>query len=261
MVDRFESNTGNHMWAGDLARGVFSRPNPVDSLETGPCALRDGRVAFTFSSVGVAGDIYVSAAHGAGSPEPWVKSANVKHVNQCSPDGRFLIYDDHNGGQGQDLWVLPVDPPASGPRQPIPFLVTAADETFGQFSPDGKWVAYSSDETGRREVYVRDFAADRVPAVGAGKWLISTEGGDKPRWSRDGHELYYLSLDSKLMAVRVTRVPAFEPGIPIPLFDVETTGFMPYDVSSDGRFLVNTPNAASAAPITVILNWMTELKQ
>lgn len=62
------------------------------------------------------------------------------------------------------------------------------------------------------------------------------------------------------MAVPVARAPAFEPGIPMPLFDVATTGFMPYDVSSDGRFLINTPNADSATPITVILNWFVELK-
>jgi len=50
------------------------------------------------------------------------------------------------------------------------------------FSPDAKWIAYSSDETGSREVYVRDFVPDRVPAVGAIKIRISTDGGDKPRW-------------------------------------------------------------------------------
>ena len=157
-----------------------------------------------------------------------------------------------------------MDPPASGPRKPIPFLTTSAHETSGQFSPDGKWVAYSSDETGRREVYVREFAPDRVPAVGAGKWLISTTSGDKPRWRHDGRELFYLALDRKMMAVPVRLAPAFEPGIPVPLFDVDFTGFVPYDVSADGRFLINTPIAASAmtsSPITVILNWTSLLKK
>jgi Tol biopolymer transport system component len=264
MVDRLESNS-RHIWAGDLARGVFSRPNPGGSEEVGPCALPDGRVAFTYSPPGTVGDIYMSAANGAGPPEAWVTSKNVKHVNHFSPDGRFLIYDEHNGAQGQDLWILPMNPPASGPRKPIPFLTTSADETFGQFSPDGKWVAYSSDETGRREVYVREFAPDRVPAIGAGKWLISTAGGDKPRWRHDGRELFYLALDRKLMAVPVKPAPPFEPGIPVPLFDVDFTGFFaPYDVSADGRFLINTPLATSAmtsSPIIVILNWTAGLKK
>ena len=100
-----------------------------------------------------------------GAPEPLlVKSPTVKHPNGFSPDGRFLIYDDHTA-QRQDLWILPIEPPPGGERKPIPFLVTQADETFGQFSPDGKWIAYSSDESGRREVYVQGFAPDRVPAA------------------------------------------------------------------------------------------------
>ena len=149
-------------------------------------------------------------------------------------------------------------------RKPIPFLTTPADETFGQFSPDGKWVAYSSDESGRREVYVRGFAPDRVPAVGPGKWVISTAGGDKPRWSPDGKELFYLAPEGKMMAVPVKTTPAFEPGIAVPLFEARTAGYVPYDVSADGRFLINTPLAAEAdatAPITVILNWAAGLKK
>ncbi len=110
----------------------------------------------------------------------------------------------------------------NGERKPIPFVVTQADETFGQFSPDGQWIAYSSDESGRREVYVQGFAPDRVPAAAGGKWLMSTAGGDKPRWSRDGKELYYIAPDRKLMAVPVKLGPPFQPGIAVPLF--ETTG-------------------------------------
>ncbi|MCU1382751.1 MAG: serine/threonine protein kinase [Acidobacteria bacterium] len=263
MVDRSESNS-SHMWAGDVARGVFSRPNPGGSEELSPCSLPDGRMAFTYSPLGTAGDIYVSAANGTGVPEAWVKSENIKHVNQCSPDGRFLIYDDHNGTQRQDLWILPVPAPGSRPGKPIPFLASSADETFGQFSPDGKWVAYVSDETGRREVYVREFAPDRSPAVGAGKWLVSTAGGDKPRWRHDGRELFYIAPDKKMMAVSVKPAAVFEPGLPEPLFDVETTGFAPYDVGADGRFLINTPLAASAiaaSSITVMLNWTAGLKK
>jgi hypothetical protein len=73
-----------------------------------------------------------------GSPEPLlVKSPTVTHPNHISPDGRFLIYDDHTAQGRQDLWVLPLDPPQGGERKAFPFLATQADETFGQFSPDG----------------------------------------------------------------------------------------------------------------------------
>jgi eukaryotic-like serine/threonine-protein kinase len=95
--------------------------------------------------------------------------------------------------------------------------VTPADETSANLSPDTRWIAYSSDESGRREVYVQGFVPDRVPAAGSGKWQISTAGGDKPRWRRDGKELYYIDLDGKMMAVPVkSTATTFEPGSPSP---------------------------------------------
>jgi hypothetical protein len=151
----------------------------------------------------------------------------------------------------------------SGDRKPLPFLTTAADETFGQFSPDGKWVAYSSDESGRREVYVQGFAPDRVPAAGPGKWVISNAGDDKPRWARDGKKVYCIGLEGTLMEVPVKLGPPFEPGTAVPLFQTRVTGFLPYDVSPDGRFLINTvkDSGRQASPITVVLNWQEELKR
>jgi eukaryotic-like serine/threonine-protein kinase len=178
----------------------------------------------------------------------------LKHPNSWSPDGRFLIFDDHHPTRRRDLYVLPVDR-----REPIPLIVTDADEAPGVFSPDGKWIAYSSDETGSSEIYVRDFAPNRVPAVGAVRIRVSTRGGDKPRWRRDGTELYYIAPEGRLMAVRVTRAPTFGMSTPVSLFDVRVPkgSFFPYDIASDGRFLVDaldSPADSSAGP-TVVLNW------
>ncbi|HEY2017434.1 MAG TPA: hypothetical protein VGH38_28205 [Bryobacteraceae bacterium] len=56
----------------------------------------------------------------------------------------------------------------------------------------------------------------------------------------------------------------FEPGIPIALFDTHTAGYLPHDVSPEGRFLINTPVSAtgeSAKPIAVVLNWTASLKK
>jgi Tol biopolymer transport system component len=251
-------------WTADLSRAIFSRLNPGDGSENAPAVSPDGHVAFSSTLNGAIGDLYWMAAGGLDAPEPlFVKSPTVKHPNGFSPDGRYLIYDDHTA-QRQDLWILPIEVPPGGERKPIPFLVTQADETFGQFSPDGKWIAYSSDESGRREVYVQGFAPDRVPAAAVGKWQISTAGGDKPRWSRDGKELYYIAPDRKMMAVPVKVGPPFEPGVALPLFETRVVGFFPYDVSADGRFLLYTPSEAEAAassPVTIVLNWQAELKR
>jgi eukaryotic-like serine/threonine-protein kinase len=252
-----------HVWTAELARGIFSRLLPGEGNESSPAVSPDGRIAYSSTLDGAIGDLYLAAAGGVGSPEPLlVKSPTVKHPNHFSPDGRFLLYDDHHSTQRQDLWILPIEPPSGSERKPIPFLVTQADETAGQFSPDGKWIAYSSDESGRREVYVQGFAPDRVPAAAVGKWQISTAGGDKPRWRRDGRELYYVAPDRKMMAVPVKTSPVFEPGVAIPLFETRLVGFLPYDVSADGRFLLNSVSdtaPASSSPVTIVLNWQTEL--
>jgi serine/threonine protein kinase/Tol biopolymer transport system component len=260
LVDRAEPDGTYRGWIGDVARGVFSRIGTEAINEAAPIPLPDGRIVVSHTMKGGQSDLYVL---GAGQPEAWVQSPNVKHANDVSPDGRYLIYDDHNGAPRQDLWVLRIPPPGTAPEKPIPFLATAADETFGQFSPDGRWVAYSSDETGQREIYVREFLPTANPAAGAKKWLVSVGGGDKPRWAKNGKELFYLSPGSKMMAVPVKTAPQFEPGIPVALFDVIASGFSPYDVSADGRFLINTPpppGGESNLPIVVVLNWTAGLK-
>ena len=111
---------------------------------------------------------------------------------------------------------------------------------------------------------MQGFAHDRIPAAAVGKWQISTAGGEKPRWRRDGTELYYIALDRKMMAVPVKIGPTFEPGVAVPLFDTNVTGVIPYDVSADGRFLINTINEAgspTASPVTIVLNWQAGLRR
>jgi dipeptidyl aminopeptidase/acylaminoacyl peptidase len=257
-VLRTEATGVNKGWTIDLARGVFSPLNPGPSSETPRAISPDGRVALTVVS-GPSSDIYIRRAGSAEPAEPLVKSSLVKHPNDWSADGKYLIYDEHTATAHQDLWIVPME----GAHTPIPFLATPADETSAAFSPDGKWIAYSSDESGRRDVYVRGFAPDRNPAATAAQWTVSVNGGDKPRWSRDGKELFYIATDGKMMAVPIKSGPAFEPGVPTPLFDTRVTGYMPYDVAPDGRFLINTmpADATSRSSLTVVVNWFASLEK
>ena len=88
-----------------------------------------------------------------------------------------------------------------------------------QFSYDGKWLAYTSDinEPGKFEVYVMSFPAGDV------KQQVSTDGGGQPRWRRDGKELFYRTLDNRLMAVDIALGAKIEPGVPHLLFTSPTT--------------------------------------
>src|SRR5450432_2279989 len=104
---------------------------------------------------------------------------------------------------------------------PAPFANTEFNEQQGQFSPDSRWIAYVSDESGRPEIHVQAFP---VPAGGGSKTLVSRDGGTQPRWRRDGKELFYVSLDGKIMAVDVSGEQAFKTSVPKSLFQVPIYG-------------------------------------
>ena len=150
--------------------------------------------------------------------------------------------------------------PLGGDRKPFPFLQTPFTKARARFSPDGRWVAYQSNESTRNEVWVAPF-----PKADS-KWLISTAGGDYPRWRRDGREIFYLDPDNRLMAAEVDgQGAAFKVGAVKPLFTINSPNQQyAYDVSTDGqRFLVNTfpEQQDTSTPITVVMNWQAALSR
>jgi eukaryotic-like serine/threonine-protein kinase len=163
-----------------------------------------------------------------------------------------------NPRTGLDIWVLPL----FGDRKPFPYLETEFQENEPKLSPDGRWLAYRSNESKRSEIYVVSF-----PQPG-GKWPISTTGGQEPVWSRDGRELYYYSLDNKIMAVDTKpagpKSSQLQFGVPRPLFEVRilTNDSPNFDVSQDGRFLLPAlVEQQGSTPMTVVLNWPQLLKK
>jgi hypothetical protein len=98
---------------------------------------------------------------------------------------------------------------------------------------------------------------------------VSTSGGHSPRWRADGKELYYIAPDGKLMAAPIAASGAtVEPGMPVSLFQTRILGggTVPnlgiyYDVSADGRFLIDTVLEDDASPITLLQNWNPDVKK
>ena len=77
------------------------------------------------------------------------------------------------------------------------------------------------------------------------KVQVSSQGGSKPLWARNGRELFYLSGD-KMMAVDITTEPSFQP--PLRESSSKEDTIRPpmgnYDVTADGRrFLWLSPAA------------------
>jgi serine/threonine protein kinase/Tol biopolymer transport system component len=202
-------------------------------------------------------DLYRKSVSGPGAEDVLLADQVDKTPTSWSPNRRFILYTISSQRSGYDIWVLPL----TGDRKPFPFAATTYAEQWGQFSPDGNWVAYMSDESGHSEVYVTPF-----PGPG-GKLPISESGGSYPRWRRNGKELFFQSLDNRLMAatLNVGTVRVDVEGVR-PLFEAHAPEGAPrnfYDVSSDGeRFLFTVPDAqTTATPLTLVTNWPALLKK
>jgi Tol biopolymer transport system component len=272
-VDRVVSGNRD-VWLLEVERGTASRLTFDPTEDRYPTWSPDGsRIVFD-SLRGGAGDrsLYQKASSGTGNEELLLMAGGSPR--DWSPDSRSIVFTQMDRVVN-DLWVLPLDgdPRQAGTglrqagteaRKPVPFLKTPFSEALANLSPDGRWIAYVSDESGRPEVYIQSFPTP------SGKWQVSTEGGNQPRWRRDGRELFYLAPDQKLMAVPVRLGSTFEAGAPASLFEANINPAAgsagighQYDVSADGqRFLLNLELRETATtPLTVVLNWQAGLKR
>jgi serine/threonine protein kinase len=255
-VDR-TINSNRDVWAMDIARGLLTRLTSSPASEGHPFWSPDGSRLLFFSNRKGNNNVYEMPANGAGSEVPLLETPLNKSSLDWSPDGRFILYRLQTQTTGTDIWALPM----FSDRKPFPVANSTFDEDFAQFSPDGRWVVYQSNESGNSEIYVQPFMG------GSGKSRVSTNGGVQPRWPRDGKELFYVSLDGKLMAAPITfssRDHSIDAGKPVALFSpalaggtFPTGGKQQYTVSSDGkRFLMNvTVEEQTTMPITLILDW------
>lgn len=272
------NGNGADIWLHDLNRGTESRVTTDSSSNVTPFWSPKGdRIVFASNRTGVY-NLYWKAAN-SDQPEQLLLPNMITDIpTQWTQDGRFIVYFELTPNSKRDIWVLPAGASAAD-RKPFPFLQSEFDELFGQLSPDEHWMAFTSDRSGRREVYVRQFPS------GDSEWPISIAGGQAPRWKGDGKELYYQAADGKMMAVAIKKSsrgarPAFEPAIPVALFDTHMVSEasvagsqnlnsasvqFEYTVTADGRrFLMNTASVAptaSAQHLTVVTNWLTALKK
>ncbi len=247
-----ESRPG--IWVRDLARDVESRFTLPPFVGAPAWSPDRSRIAFSGSNA-----LYVKNV-GGGAEQLLLQTENTSAPSDWSRDGKYLLYTEIDPKTHGDIWYLPFD--SSGkPGAPVPFLTTGFDESLGQFSPDGRWVAYVSNESGKFEIYVRQFPS------GGGPMRISNNGGINPRWRADGKELYYFS-NSGLMAVPMQPGSGglLQAGVPKVLFNPQTRTTIPeanlfnYSPAADGqRFLMNILTDASLPTLNVITNWEDSL--
>jgi Tol biopolymer transport system component len=255
-LDRGDPQTaGIDVWLHDLARGTESRFT-FSGAARFPIWSPDSRIAFNGTatnrgSLFVRGNLFVKNSNQTGQEEALGDSPSQRPTD-WSRDGRYIIAD-QGGSTSLSIWIHP----QFGDKKPYAYFHSSQfRQGEGKLSPDGKWLAYSSNESKRPEIYVVSFPMPER------KYPISTNGGRIPVWSRDGRELYFVSADNKMMAVKIdTAGGKFHAGVPEPLFDVRL-GNNNFDVSKDGRFLIPAPVIEQEnPPMTVVLNWQAGLKK
>jgi serine/threonine-protein kinase len=249
---------GDPVWIWDFALQTRARLTVGEGGRYPAWSRAGDRVAY----LAPGGRMVWRSADGAGTP------ATILEWTEPSPYGftegdRAVLFVTPNG----DIGLAPVE----GSGGPTWLLDGTYSELNAEISPDGRWLAYQSDESGQFEIYVRPFSDVR-----SGQMQMSRAGGERPVWSRDGGELFYLEPGTSvphLVSVRVAasgngplRVQSRQRLFEYPYLDAAPLGLRgrSYDVSLDGRrFLVlkDAETTEAGADVVLVLNWLEDLKR
>jgi hypothetical protein len=253
------------VWVLNLTRDSSTRLTFGPRQSLGSVWSPDGsEIIFASNRDGVF-NLFRKPTNGAHEEQLLLRSDLHKLPQSWSPDGRFLLYTASATSilaNNKDLWILPIQ---GTDHTPFPFQQTRFDEDGARFSPDGRWIAYASNESGRYEIYVREFNASAGSAQTGGKWLVSKGGGTKPEWRSDGKELTYVNRrgnnDDWVMSVALDTSRTFQADTPKELFRIPPGAYAVSAPADLMRFLIPISVERKAPqPLNIILNWTSPLK-
>ena len=132
-----------------------------------------------------------------------------------------------------------------------PLVTSRFNESDGRWSPDGRRLAYVSDEFGQPDVFVQGWPA-------GGRVRVSSAGGSKPRWGRDGRSLFFLR-GSEIVRVAVTLEPL---SVSAPTVVASAPGIRDFDAAHHGDRLLAILPAQTAAPseIRALVDWQSAVQ-
>jgi Tol biopolymer transport system component len=231
----------------DLDNSVHTEIATATGVTSGTVWSPDGKSLVYVANRGSGPGLYQTTLDGA-SPEKLLYAPVIpRGALNWAMDGRFILI-----GVGNDWSLLP----ATGGREPFPILPMGS---FGppRLSPNSQFVGHVSGDEGSPQVWVRRVATpEGEPVVDGMRWKVSTEGSvGMVRWRSDGNELYYLTLDGRVMAVSITTNPEFKAEPPRMLFRAPSgfplataTAGAFADVSADGQRFVFVLPFSEATP-------------
>jgi serine/threonine-protein kinase len=237
-----EQGGAQNVWIYDAQRDAMTKLTFGNGIAAGPVWTPDGRFII-FQNTGEG--MFWVPADGSGQPQRLIGAKGLLVPWSMSPDGKRLAFFEVGKADG---WIQTAEVTEEGALlkagKAERFFESKSTDTAPEFSPDGHWIAYATSESGRNEVVVRAFPA---PASGqGGKWLVSTNGGGSPHWSRNSRELLYQEGD-RIMVVSYT-VNGGSFAADKPRVRQEKLGGTIWDVAPDGRIAVVTPVESAQAP-------------
>jgi Tol biopolymer transport system component len=252
------------IWVFDLERGTKTRLTfQAQTARLQAAWSPDGKsIMYTSTVPGGKRELYIKPANGAGQETEFAGGDEASKMGYAygswSPDGQYFVYLSQSGPTGGAIYAKSV----SGKGEQ--FLVVAPPSSqlnigYYRISPNGHWVAYTSNETGRREIYIAPFPH------GEGKWQISSVGADFAAWRGDSKEVFYGTDDDRLMSCTITeKGKDLEIGTPQTLIknlSASAVGIA-FDVTADGkRFLINMTTDEAPAPLQLVVDWTADLKK
>ena len=251
------THTGN-LWVIDPAQKTttaITHDSPFGGVD-GVWSPDGERVALAGAIGRASQSIFIQASDSSRTPLGSPDLRNNYVPMDWSPDGAALLYwEFDNQNQIGRYGIYPL----AANVEPYPLFGTLTSNVRdARFSPDGKWIAFSSDQSGRSEVYVAPFGTSGRAVQ------VSPKGGQNVRWMPDGKHLLYLAADYRVVSTTLKlgeNAPAVEQHslFQLPLSRNEN-GALCFEIAPDGkRLLLATPVGRASVPITVLVNWQSEL--
>jgi serine/threonine protein kinase/Tol biopolymer transport system component len=245
------------IWIYDFRQTTFTRLT-TDGKSATPVWSADGRSIYYVSIDTPKREttIFRRSADGGGEPERLASSNLRTYIGSVVRDGTAAFGAANPWTGSFNIFRIPLA------GQPLVRLTNSQTQAYAPtLSPDGRWLAYSSEESGRREIYVQG-------VTGEAQWLVSVGGGEEPHWGPDGRALYY-RVDDRLMSVAIQPGATFAAAKPTlllrGLYDLQSETGLSYAVDpKTARFLMirlaTDGSGTAASSFRVVLNWAQHLR-
>ena len=253
---------GEDIWTLDLTRESVNQVTTHAAIDSHPVWMSEDQIVFSSARADGRAGLYVRASDGTGDAEPLLLSEGTQPTGWAGGLGAVVFhqrsFQASETGFNRDVGLLSVPP-----GEPQMLFESELDAAWGTVSPNGQWIAYTAAQSGTLEVLI-----ERFP-TGGGRRKISNAGGDFPRWSSDGSELFYRSTGPSFQFWRASigYDDGLTAGVPERLFSntqyLNQPGNRMYDVAPAGdRFLVSAmTGGARSNQMVLVLDWFSELTE